>query len=117
MTRLFARESWETGCTIAVEHSADALHAHVDLDGDIILGPGDQVRVHGAPVQLRFGEAITLRRQATVTRAGLVMQWWARARAQFDLTDLYEITFTSETPATSVIRPKTPPVAGWETRR
>ncbi|KAB7644860.1 hypothetical protein [Polymorphobacter fuscus] len=98
MTRLFARESWETGCTIAVEHTADALHAHVELDDNVLLGPGDQVRVHGSPVRLPFGEAITLRRRATVSRAGLVMQWWTKLRAQFDLTELYEITFTSEKP-------------------
>jgi hypothetical protein len=98
MTRLFTRESWETGCTIAVEHTADALHAHVELDGDVAIGPGDQVRVHGAPVQLPFGEAITLRRRATVSRAGLVAQWWTKLRANLDLTELYEITFTSEKP-------------------
>ncbi|WP_426167437.1 hypothetical protein [Sandarakinorhabdus sp. DWP1-3-1] len=96
MTRLFTRESWETGCTIAVEHTAEALHAHVELDGDVAIGPGDQVRVHGAPVRIPFGESITLRRRATVSRAGLVAQWWTRLRAQFDLTELYEITFSSE---------------------
>jgi hypothetical protein len=98
MTRLFARETWETGCTIAVEHTADALHAHVELDDDVPIGPGDQVRVHGAPVRLPFGEAITLRRRATVSRAGLVAQWWTKLRANLDLTELYEITFTSEKP-------------------
>lgn len=98
MTRLFARETWETGCTIAVEHTADALHAHVELDGDVAIGPGDQVRVHGEAVRLPFGEAITLRRRATVSRAGLVAQWWTKLRAGLDLTELYEITFTSEKP-------------------
>ena len=98
MTRLFARESWETGCTIEVEHSADALHAHVELDGGVLLGPGDQVRVHGAAVRLPFGEAVSLRRRVTVSRAGLVVQWWTRLRSALDLTGLYEITFTSETP-------------------
>ncbi len=101
MTPLFARTDWETDCTIAVEHTADALHAHVELDGNITLGPGDQVRVHGAPVRLPFGKAITLRRRATVSRAGLVAQWWTRLRSALDLTDLYEITFTSEKTATS----------------
>jgi hypothetical protein len=96
MTRLFARETWETGCTIAVEHTADALHAHVELDGNVEIGPGDQVRVHGAPVHLPFGESITLRRRATVSRAGLVAQWWTKLRAGLDLTELYEITFSSE---------------------
>ena len=101
MTHFFTRTDWETGCTIAVEHTADALHAHVELDGDIKLGPGDQVRVHGAPVRLLFGEAITLRRRATVSRAGLVAQWWTKMRAGLDLTELYEITFTSEKAAAS----------------
>lgn len=98
MTRLFARETWEIGCTIAVEHTADALHAHVELDDDVAIGPGDQVRVHGDPVRLPYGEAITLRRRATVSRAGLVAQWWTKIRANLDLTELYEITFTSEKP-------------------
>lgn len=98
MTRLFGRESWDTGCTIDVEHTADALHAHVELDGDVVLGPGDQVRVHGAPVRLPFGAAISLRRRATVSRAGLVVQWWTVLCARFDLTELYEISFTSEKP-------------------
>ncbi len=98
MTRLFARETWETGCTIAVEHTADALHAHVELDGNVEIGPGDRVQVHGDPVRLPFGEAISLRRRATISRAGLVAQWWTKVRANLDLTELYEITFTSEKP-------------------
>lgn len=98
MTRLFTRETWETGCTIAVEHTAEALHAHVELDDNAILGPGDQVRVHGAPVRLPFGESIRLRRTATISRAGLITQWWTKLRANLELTELYEITFTSEKP-------------------
>ncbi len=96
--RLFARETLETGCTIAVEHTAEALHAHVELDGDVRLGPGDQVRVHGDPVRLPFGEALTLRRQATVSRAGLFERWLTQIRANLELTELYEITFSSERP-------------------
>ena len=96
--RLFTREILETGCTIAVEHSADNLHAHVELDGDIKLGPGDQVRVHGDPVRLPYGTVIELRRRVTVSRAGLLAQWWIKLRASLELTELYEITFSSEKP-------------------
>lgn len=96
MTRLFTRETWETGCTIAVEHTADALHAHVELDDNAEIGPGDEVLVHGDPVRLPFGEAITLRRRATVSRASLVKIWWTKLQAKLELTDLYEITFSSE---------------------
>lgn len=98
MTRLFVRQTWETGCTIAVEHTAEALHAHVELDDNVEIGPGDEVLVHGGPVRLPFGEAITLRRRATVSRASLVAAWWAKLRARIELTDLYEITFSSEKP-------------------
>jgi hypothetical protein len=96
--RLFGRETLETGCTIAVEHTADWLHAHVELDDDVKLGPGDQVRVHGDAVRLPFGEALTLRRRATVSRAGLLVRWWTKVRANLELTELYEITFSSERP-------------------
>ena len=98
MTRLFTRETWETGCTISVEHTAEALHAHVELDDNTLIGPGDEVLVHGGPVRLPFGEAVTLRRRATVSRASLVTLWCTKLRAKLELTDLYEITFSSETP-------------------
>lgn len=93
--RLFARQTLETGCTISVEHSADALHAHVELDDGIEIGPGDQVRVHGAAVRLPYGEKLTLRRTATVKRAGHLLRLWTRLRANLELTELYEITFSA----------------------
>jgi len=93
---LFAGKSFETGCTIAVAHTADELHAHVELDNDVKLGPGDRVQVHGAPVHLPFGGELRLRRTATVRRAGLVERTWIKLRSSLDITDLYEITFTSE---------------------
>lgn len=95
---LFGGESFETGCTISVAHTAEELHAHVELDGDILIRPGDRVMVHGAPVSLPFGGELTLRRTATVRRAGLFERVWTKVRAQFDITELYEITFTSEKP-------------------
>ena len=38
---LFTRDRLDTQCTIEIEHTFDNLHAHVELDGDIELGPGD----------------------------------------------------------------------------
>lgn len=93
---LFGGETIETGCTISVAHTADELHAHVELDGDLLIGPGDRVLVHGAPVSLPFGGELTLRRTATVRRAGVFERVWTKIRSQFDITELYEITFTSE---------------------
>jgi hypothetical protein len=95
---LFSRDRFETNCTIEIEHSFEHLHAHVELDGDIALGPGDQVKVHGDAVKLAFGERQTLRRAATVWRATPVERLWTKLKAQLELTELYEITFSSEKP-------------------
>ena len=54
-------------CTVEVEHSDESLHAHVALDGNPDIGPGDRVRVHGAAIRIAFGEKISVRRAATLT--------------------------------------------------
>jgi hypothetical protein len=88
------RRSQVTPCTIEIEHTEASLHAHVDLDGQIKLQPGDRVRVHGAPIRVRFGEKMTLRRDATVERAGWLERQWTRLAARFELSELYEVSFT-----------------------
>jgi hypothetical protein len=95
---LFSRDRFETQCTIEIEHTFDNLHAHVELDDDYQLGPGDQVKVHGAAVKLPFGERLTLRRPATVWKATPWERVWTKLKAQLELTELYEITFSSEKP-------------------
>jgi hypothetical protein len=82
-------------CTIEIEHSASSLHAHVELDGGITLGPGDRVQVHGAPIRMVFGERLVLRRDATVERAGWLERQWTRLVARFGLSELYEVSFTA----------------------
>ena len=82
-------------CTVEVEHSDESLHAHVALDGDPVIRPGDQVKVDGDPIHVAFGERRTFRRMATVTRAGWLERQWTRAAAQFfELNELYEVSFT-----------------------
>jgi hypothetical protein len=89
------RTRFDTGCTIEVEHSDAHLHAHVELDGDVEIGPGDQVRVHGAAIRVPFGERIVERRIATVARANMFERAWTRIKGDLDLTEMYEITFSS----------------------
>jgi len=93
---IFTRDRLDTQCTIEIEHTFDNLHAHVELDGGIELGPGDQVKVHGAAVKMPFGERLTLRRPVTVWKATPLGRLWTRMKAQLELTELYEITFSSE---------------------
>jgi hypothetical protein len=86
--------SLQTACTIEVEHSEDSLHAHVSLDGDPLIRPGDRVLVHGEPIHVPFGQRQTFRRPATLERANLLERAWTRFAARFELSELYEVSFT-----------------------
>jgi hypothetical protein len=86
--------SLQTSCTIEVEHSDESLFAHVSLDGDPPIHPGDRVRVHGEPIHVAFGQRRTFRRPATVERASLIERIWTRLTARFELSELYEVSFT-----------------------
>ena len=92
---LFTRDRLDTQCTIEIEHSEESLHAHVELDDESDLRPGDRVRVHGAPIRVTFGQRLTLRRPATVERAYWLERQWTRLTARFELSELYEISFSS----------------------
>lgn len=90
----FGRRICNTQCTIEIEHSENHLHAHVELDDAADLQPGDRVRVHGAPIRVGFGERLSVRRPATVERAGWLERQWTRLTARFELAELYEVSFT-----------------------
>lgn len=91
---LLRNESFDTGCRIEVEQSEEHFHAHVELDGDVSIGPGDRVRVHGAPISIPFGSSATYERIATVERAGPLVRAWIKIAAYFDFAELYEVSFT-----------------------
>ena len=84
----------ETACTIEIEQTHDCFHAHLALDGEIEIAPGDRVQVHGGPIRMAFGDKRTERRRATVTRAGSVRRAWTRFVSRFELQELYEVSFT-----------------------
>ncbi len=84
----------EIPCTLEIEQTHDSFHAHLVLDGDIAIQPGDRVLVHGEPIHMVFGEKLCERRHATVTRAGLLRRAWTRFAARFSLQELYEVSFT-----------------------
>lgn len=92
---LTGREKINVPCTIEIENTFESLHAHVDLDGDLQMNAGDQVLVHGDPVRVPYGQKATLRRFATVTRANRLDRAWTRILARLELTELYEVSFSS----------------------
>ncbi len=89
------RRTFDVPCTIEIENTFESLHAHVDLDGNIEIEAGDQVLVHGYTIRVPYGEKRTLRRQATVTRASGIEQLITKVAARFELTELYEVSFSS----------------------
>ncbi|GIX19654.1 hypothetical protein [Erythrobacter cryptus] len=86
---------FETPCTITVEQSPEAFHAHVELAEEVEIFPGDRVRVHGAPIQIPFGTRQVFERRATITRAGPLRRRLVRLAAYFDLSELYEVSFNA----------------------
>ncbi|MBO6527097.1 hypothetical protein [Erythrobacter sp.] len=90
---MIGRTSFDTPCHIAIEQSDEHFHAHVELEGDVAIYPGDSVHVHGAPIQIAFGERASFDRMATVTRAGPLTRAWTKIAAYFDFAELYEVSF------------------------
>ena len=91
---LTGRRTVEVPCTVDVEQSFDSLHAYVELEG-VEVGPGDEVLVHDAPVEVGFGERVVRACRATVVLAGWPERLWTRVTAFFELTELYEVGFSS----------------------
>jgi hypothetical protein len=88
------RRSFDIDCTVTVSNRFEDLSAHVELDGDIDILPGDSVLVHGAPLHPAFGEVMTDRRRATVTRAGLLERAWTRITGDLECLSLLDVSFT-----------------------
>ena len=94
MLRISSRQKFDVPCTVEIEQTSDTLHAHVLLDGDIDIQPGDEVMVHDAPTHVEFGERLVVRRIATVVRGGLLDRLRARLGGYLELTELYEVSFS-----------------------
>lgn len=85
---------FDVPCTVEIEQTSETLHAHVVLDGDIEIQPGDAVTVHNAPTSVNFGERLVVRRTATVVRGGLLGRMRAIVEGYLELTELYEVSFS-----------------------
>jgi len=85
---------FDVGCSIEIEQTSESLHAHVVLDNDFEIRPGDEVTIHGAPIKVKFGDRLNLRRTATVTRAGTLRRMLTHIAGYLELTELYEVSFS-----------------------
>ena len=91
---LNGRRTVEVPCTVEIEQTPETLHAHVSLDADFEIEPGDEVQVHDAPTSVPYGERLVVRRTATVTRAGRIERLWTKLAGHLELTELYEVSFS-----------------------
>lgn len=96
MIGLLRQPAFDTPCRIAVEQSDAHFHAHVELEGDVAIQPGDKVRVHGAPIIVGFGQSVLIERMATVHPAGPLLRAWTKLTAMRELKELYEVSFTTD---------------------
>lgn len=94
LAAITGRRIFDVPCTVEIEHTAESLHAFVELDGNIDIRPGDEVRVHDAPTAVPYGEKLTVRRYATVVRAGWLERFVTPLLARLELTELYEVSFS-----------------------
>jgi len=96
MLNMFSRESFDVGCTVDVQNTFDSLHAYVELDGDMAIEPGDEVIVHGKPIEVPYGEHVVLQRTATVRRAHWLERAWTRMTGDLEFMELCEFSFSEE---------------------
>lgn len=93
---LFTRTTETAPCEVEVSHCFESLHAHLKFLNGAVVGPGDEVLVHGTPVMAPYGEVICEERTATITRASTLEQWWTRITGDFEFMELCEFSFSEE---------------------
>ncbi len=93
---IFTKEKETAPCEVEVSHKFESLHAHVKFLNGAVIGPGDEVLVHGEPVMAPYGEIVTEERTATITRASAVERLWTRMTGDLEFMELCEFSFSEE---------------------
>jgi hypothetical protein len=96
MNPFAAKTSEHVMCTINVVNTFEFLGAHVELDGDTKVHPGDEVLVHGSEIRVPYGESRTERRQATIKRASWLERKWTKLTGDMEYMELLEFSFSGE---------------------
>ncbi len=91
-----ARRRFDVPCTVKVVNTFESLEAHVELDGDVKIQPGDEVVVHGEPIRVPYGESREFSRIATVTQATWLERKWTRMTGDLEFMELCEFSFSEE---------------------
>lgn len=91
----FWRQTLDVGCRIEINHTPERFGAHVHLDGDPVIAPGDRVCVYGEPIEIVAGQDLEVRRRARIERATALGRAWTRLKGRFEIAELFEVSFTT----------------------
>ena len=94
---LFTRDRIDVDCTVEVINTFDSLEAHVRFDDGTTVRPGDEVTVHGRPIEVPYGETYREARRATLSRAPAIERLWTRATGDLEFMELCEFSFSEAT--------------------
>ncbi len=83
-------------CTVNVINTFEQLSAHVVLDGDVKIRPGDEVLVKGSEIRVPYGETHSERREAEIKRAGWLERKWTELTGNLEYMELLEFSFSEE---------------------
>ncbi len=83
-------------CTVNVINTFESLQAHVELDGEVKIYPGDEVLVHGSEIRVPYGETRVERRMATISRATWLERKWTELTGDMEFMELLEFSFSGE---------------------
>ena len=89
-------KSIDVDCTVEIINTFESLEAHVRFNNGTTVQPGDEVLVHGKPIEVPYGETQTFERRATIKRAGAIERIWTKATGDFEFMELCEFSFTEE---------------------
>ena len=94
--KFFSRKIEIAPCTVEVSHTFESLHAHVRFNNGAVVHPGDEVLVHGEPIQASYGEILSEDRTATIRRAFLLERVWTRLIGSLEFMEICEFSFSEE---------------------
>lgn len=93
---LLGGKTHDVDCTVEIINTFESLEAHVRFNDGTTVAPGDEVTVHGKPIEVPYGEKQAFERRATIKRAGAIERLWTRATGDFEFMELCEFSFSEE---------------------
>lgn len=79
---------------LSIANTWEDLYAHVELE-NVDIGPGDTVLIHHPPTKIAWGEKKQVFGKASYTKASWLQMIWTRFFSRFEITMLYEVSFSA----------------------